>query len=68
MRQLILAVVVAAVTGLGCLLLGSVLTDLNIPIAATIGTFLSAWGWVIGVLAGLWFYFTGASWFGGPTT
>lgn len=66
LRLLILAVVVAAATGLACILLGSVLGSLNIPIADTIGKFLTAYGWALGVLAGLWYYFTGGTWTGRP--
>ena len=57
--RLVLAVIVAVVVGLVCMLLGAVLSTLRVPIAVTIGDFLAAWGWVIGVLAGLWYFFTG---------
>ena len=57
--RLVLAVVVAVVTGLVCILLGSVLASLGVPIAVTIGDFLHQWAWVIGVLAGLWYFFAG---------
>ncbi len=59
--RLVLAVVVAVVVGLVCILLGDILSTLKVPIAVTIGDFLSAWGWVIGVLAGLWYFFSGGS-------
>jgi uncharacterized membrane protein YvlD (DUF360 family) len=59
--RLVLAVVVAVVVGLVCILLGTILVTLKVPIAVTIGDFLAAWGWVIGVLAGLWFFFTGGT-------
>jgi hypothetical protein len=59
--RLVLALVVAIVTGLVCLLLGSILGSLDVPIATTIGGFLTHWGWVIGILAGLWFYFSGGT-------
>lgn len=39
-------------------LLGPILITVKVPIAVTVGDFLVAWGYVIGVLAGLWFYFT----------
>lgn len=57
--RLVLALVVAVVTGLVCLLLGSIISSLNVPIAETVGKFLVTWAWVIGVLSGLWFFFTG---------
>ncbi len=59
--RLVLAVVVAVVVGLVCMLLGTILATLKVPIAVTIGDFLAAWGWVIGVLAGLWYFFTGGT-------
>jgi hypothetical protein len=57
--RVVLAVVVAVVVGLACMLLGAILTSLAVPIAVTIGAFLVQWGWVLGVLAGLWFFFSG---------
>ena len=58
LQRLILAVVVAVVVGLGCLLLGLILATLKVPIAVTVGDFLALWGWVLGVLAGLWYFFS----------
>lgn len=60
LSRLIIAVVVAAIVGLACLLLGSILSGLGIPIASTIGKFLTQWAWVIGVLAGLLQFFRGS--------
>jgi len=57
--RLVLAVVVAVVVGLACLLLGLVLASLAVPIAVTVGGFLTTYAWVIGVLAGLWHFFRG---------
>lgn len=58
--RLVLAVVVAVVVGLGLsALLGPILISLHVPIAVVIGHFLVLWGWVIGILAGLWFFFAG---------
>lgn len=57
--RLVLAVVVAVVVGLACVLLGSVLGSLNVPIAETVGHFLRGYAWLIGALAGLWYFFTG---------
>lgn len=60
LRQLILAVIVAVVVGLVCVgLLGPIIAGLGVPIAKTMGDFLTRWGWVLGVLAGLWYYFAG---------
>lgn len=57
--RLVLAVCVAVVTGLLCILLGGILGSLNVPIADTVGSFLVRYGWVFGIIAGLWFFFTG---------
>ena len=61
LARVVLAVVVAVVVGLVCILLGMVLGSLNVPITDTIGSFLKQWGWVIGVLAGLWYFFAPGS-------
>lgn len=57
--RVVLAVVVAVVVGLLCILLGGILVTLQVPIAVTVGGFLVQWGWVLGVLAGLWYFFRG---------
>lgn len=60
LRKLILALVIAVVVGIVCVaLLGPIIGSLAVPIAAVIGGFLVTWGWVRGVLAGLWYYFAG---------
>lgn len=65
-RRLILAVVVAVIVTLACTLLGEILIKLNVDIAVTIGTFLKQYDAVIGVLAGLWYFFAGSVWFTKP--
>jgi len=58
--RIVLAVVVAVVVGLALTaLLGPILISLAVPIAITVGDFFVKYGWVLGVLAGLWFFFTG---------
>ncbi len=57
-RKLILALVVAVVVTLGCGLLGAILDTTNVSIAVIIGGFLKTYSYVIGILAGLWYYFT----------
>ncbi len=58
--RLVLAVVVAVATGLVLVgLLGPLLVGMNVPIANTVGTFFVQYGWVIAVLAGLWWFFAG---------
>ncbi len=55
-----MAVVIAVIVGLVLVgLLGPLLETLKAPVAVTVGTFFVAWGWVLGVLAGLWYYFAG---------
>lgn len=61
-RRIALAVVIAVGVTLACYLLGAVLAALSIPIAVTIGNFIKDWGGVIGILAGLWYYFTEGTW------
>jgi hypothetical protein len=56
----IIAVVVAVVVGIVLVgLLGPVIISLKVPIATTVGEFFKNWGFVIGVLSGLWYYFKG---------
>jgi hypothetical protein len=61
LRKLILAVVVAVIVTLACFLLGGILHSLTVQIAVTIGDWLKQYGGVIGVLAGLWYYFEGGT-------
>lgn len=55
--RIVVAVLIAVVVGLTCLLLGKVLLTIDAPITETVGHFLEAWGWAIGVIAGLWNFF-----------
>jgi hypothetical protein len=57
--RIILSLLVAVGVGLLCLFLGVILATLNVPITDAVSSFLTRWGWVLGVLAGLWFFFTG---------
>lgn len=59
LARIALAVVVAVVVTLGCLLLGAILAALTVQVAITIGDFLKSYSSVIGILAGLWFFFAG---------
>lgn len=58
-RRIVLAVIVAVVVTLGCILLGMLLGAINIAVAATIGGFLERYSAAIGILAGLWYFFKG---------
>lgn len=57
--RIVLAVVVALAVGLLCLLLGAVLGALNVPIAETVGHWFREFAWVLGILAGVWYFITG---------
>lgn len=63
LSRLVLAVVVAVVVTLACILLGAILTALTVSVAVTVGDFLKTYAAVIGILAGLWYFFSGANWF-----
>lgn len=62
LSRLILAVVVAVVVTLACVLVGGILTGLGVAVAVTIGDFLKTYSAVLGVLAGLWWFFAGSPW------
>jgi hypothetical protein len=57
-QNVVLSVIIAVVVTLGCILLGGILESLHVAIAVTIGAFLATYSGVLGVLAGLWFFFT----------
>lgn len=56
--KLVLAVVIAAVVTLGCILLGSILGTVGVAVAVTVGGFLKTYAAALGVLSGLWYFFT----------
>lgn len=58
-----MSVVVAVAVTLACLLLGAILVALQVAIAVTVGAFMTQYAAVIGVLAGLAWFFSGANWF-----
>jgi uncharacterized membrane protein YvlD (DUF360 family) len=61
--RLVLAVVVAVIVGLLlAYLLGPILVSLAIPIAVVVGEFFVKWGFALGVLAGIWYFFSGSTW------
>ena len=60
-RRLVLAIVIAIAVGIGLMFIGTIVVTLKAPIAVSVGGFLEAWGWTIGVLAGLWYFFAGGS-------
>lgn len=61
--RIVVAIIIAVIVGLLLVgLLGPVLVSLKVPIAVTVGSFFVDWGWVIGVLCGLWHFFTNGAW------
>jgi ABC-type polysaccharide/polyol phosphate export permease len=62
LSRLILAVVIAVIVTLACTLVGAILISLGVAIATTIGDFLRSYSAALGVLSGLWYYFSGATW------
>lgn len=57
--RIFLSLVVAVAVTLVCILLGNILASLQVAVAVTVGQFLTQYSAVIGVLAGVWFYFSG---------
>ena len=58
-QKIVIAILVAVIVGLLCIFLGTVLGSINAPITEAIAGFLKTWGWAIGVIAGLWYFFAG---------
>ena len=64
---LVLAVVIATVVWLLLSkVLGPIILTLKVPLAGIIGNFFVEWGWTLGVLAGLWYFFSGVGWIDFP--
>jgi len=63
LSRIILSVIVAVVVTLGCYLVGTILVTLRVDIAIAVGGFLQSWGSVIGILSGLWYFFSGSTLF-----
>jgi len=60
--KIIVAVLIAVIVGIVLVgLLGPVLISIEVPIAVTVGKFFVNWGFVLGLVAGLWYYFTGGT-------
>ena len=59
LSRLVIAVVVAVLVTLACILLGAILVTLRVDIAITVGEFLKDYAGVLGVLAGLYSFFSG---------
>lgn len=59
---IVISLLIAVIVGLLVTLLGRVLKTLAVPIAVTVGAFFDQYGWTIGVIAGLWYFFTSGTW------
>lgn len=59
LKRIILSVIVGIAVALVCLLLGALLITIKVDFAVAIGEFLNQYAGVIGLLAGIWYYFTG---------
>jgi len=59
--RLVLAVVLGVLIYLLCVLFGQLLEDLRVSFAVTIGAWLVTYGGVLGLLAALWYFFSGFS-------
>lgn len=56
--RFIVAVVTAVVVGIVLVaLIGPLLVTMNTPITDIVGGFCKNWGWVLGIIAGLLYYF-----------
>jgi uncharacterized Tic20 family protein len=62
--RIVLAVVVGVVVALVCVLVGGLLATLEVSFAVTVGNFLKSYAGVLGLLAALWYAFSGG--FGWP--
>lgn len=60
--RLVKAVVVAVVVTIASLLLGAILKSLTVQIAITIGDWLRTYSSILGILSGLWYFFTEGTW------
>ena len=58
LKKIALACVVAVVVFLGCVLVGGLFITVGVPIATTVGAFLKNYATALGILAGIWYYFT----------
>jgi hypothetical protein len=62
LARIVLAVVVAIAVTLACIFIGAVISTIDVAIAVTVGDFLKKFGAAIGILAGIWYFFSGATW------
>jgi hypothetical protein len=58
-EHIVIALIIAIVVGLLCILVGKLLKAMSVPPAAAAGDFLETYAWAIGLVAGLWAFVTG---------
>lgn len=64
-EAIVVAVIIAIAVGvLLVALLGPLIKTIQAPVAQIAGDFFVKWGWAIGLLAGLLWFFSGGSFFG----
>lgn len=66
LSKLVLAVVVGVIVTLACVLVGDLLDALTVQLAITIGNWLKTYSAVLGILAALWYFFSGSTWLRRP--
>ncbi|HEV8654479.1 MAG TPA: hypothetical protein VGR85_03085 [Candidatus Limnocylindria bacterium] len=59
LNRVILACVAGVIAFLVCILAGSLLAAIGIPLASIIGAFLIQWATAIAILVALWHFFSG---------
>jgi len=62
LSRVVLSIVVAVIVTLLAALLGGILITLSVEVAVTIGKWMKEYAAVLGVLAGLWWFFSGRTW------
>lgn len=64
-ENIIVAVIIAALVGILLVgLLGPILQKTGVPIVTVLGDFFVRWGWALGVIVGVLWYFGGGPIFG----
>ena len=63
-EAIIIAVIIAVIVGLVLMLIGRLIASAgsSVPLLATLGGFLEQFCWVIGLLVGLLYFFSGGHW------
>lgn len=62
LARVVLSIVVGILVFLACKLLGGLAAAVAISWVAAIGSFFVSWAALIGLLAAVWYFFSGSSW------